>query len=401
MSDTGTDTEAEAEAETDSNGIIEREKRYEAVFSKKPMPIVDGEGVYVYDAEGNEYIDMGASYGVMGVGHANSKVVRAVEEQARSFTYAQASYATPERGALMEALTEATPDALNRIFLANAGTEANETAMKFARGSTDSSKIVAAKRGFHGRTFGSISATWKSKYREPFAPTVPDFDFVTYNGVESLKETVDDETAVLLLEPIQGEGGIYPAEPDYLRTARDLCDDHGAYLVFDEIQAGMGRTGEMWAHEHYDVTPDALTTAKSLGGGLPISAIVCTEEMTQIPKGSHGGTYCGNPVAVAAARAAVEYTVDENLPANAARAGERLVEGVESIDTDRVVDVRGEGLMVGIQVRGRAGRYLSRLAQEGVLGLTAGRNVIRFLPPLTLEDKHVDAVVDALTEVLE
>ncbi|MCX2819195.1 aspartate aminotransferase family protein [Haladaptatus sp. F3-133] len=380
--------------------LIGREKRYEAVFSKKPMPIVDGDGVYVYDDDGNEYIDMGASYGVMGVGHSNPRVVEAIEEQARSFTYAQASYATPERGALMEALMDATPDALDRIFLANAGTEANEAAMKFARGSTDGSGIVSAKRGFHGRTYGSISATWKSKYREPFAPTVPGFDFASYNDVGSLKETVDDETALVLLEPIQGEGGIYPAEADYLEAARDLCDDHDAYLVFDEIQAGMGRTGKMWAHEGYDVTPDALTTAKSLGGGLPISAIVCREGMTEIPKGSHGGTYCGNPVAVAAARAAVEYTVEENLPANAERMGERLVEGVEALDTDRIVDVRGEGLMVGIQVRGRAGRYLSGLAGEGVLGLTAGRNVIRFLPPLTLEEEHIDAVVDALGEVI-
>ena len=384
-----------------TENLIEREKRYEAVFSKKPMPIVDGDGVYVYDDEGNEYIDMGASYGVMGVGHSNPRVVEAIKEQAARLTYAQASYATPERGALMEALMDATPDALDSLFLANAGTEANEAAIKFARGSTDGTGVVAAKRGFHGRTFGSISATWKSKYREPFAPTVPDFEFATYNDVESLNETVDDDTALVLLEPIQGEGGIYPAESEYLQAARDLCDDHDAYLVFDEIQAGMGRTGEMWAHEHYDVTPDALTTAKSLGGGLPISAIVCREEMTEIPKGSHGGTYCGNPVAVAAARAAVEYTVEEDLPANAARAGERLVEGVEALDTDRIVDVRGEGLMVGIQVRGRAGRYLSSLAGEGILGLTAGRNVIRFLPPLTLEDEHVDRVVEALGEVVE
>lgn len=384
-----------------TENLIEREKRYEAVFSKKPMPIVDGDGVYVYDDEGNEYIDMGASYGVMGVGHSNPRVVEAIEKQAARLTYAQASYATPERGALMEALMDATPDALDSLFLANAGTEANEAAIKFARGSTDGTGVVAAKRGFHGRTFGSISATWKSKYREPFAPTVPDFEFATYNDVESLNETVDDDTALVLLEPIQGEGGIYPAESEYLQAARDLCDDHDAYLVFDEIQAGMGRTGEMWAHEHYDVTPDALTTAKSLGGGLPISAIVCREEMTEIPKGSHGGTYCGNPVAVAAARAAVEYTVEEDLPANAARAGERLVEGVEALDTDRIVDVRGEGLMVGIQVRGRAGRYLSSLAGEGILGLTAGRNVIRFLPPLTLEDEHVDRVVEALGEVVE
>ncbi|MDY6780814.1 MAG: aminotransferase class III-fold pyridoxal phosphate-dependent enzyme, partial [Halobacteria archaeon] len=312
---------------------IETEKRHEAVFSKKPISVAEGDGVYLYDHDGNEYIDLGASYGVMAVGHSNPSVVEAVEEQSKAFTYAQASYATSERARLMERLVDVTPEPLDRVFLSNAGTEVNEAAMKFARASTDdgSTGVVAAKRGFHGRTFGSISATWKPKYKEPFEPLVPDFSFAGYNEPEELKQEVDDSTAMVILEPIQGEGGIYPAESDFLRTARDVCDDHDAYLVFDEIQAGLGRTGEMWSHEHYDVTPDALTTAKSLGGGLPISALVSTEEMTEIPSGSHGGTYCGNPIASAAARATLDYIVENDLAANAEEMGERLVEGVEDI----------------------------------------------------------------------
>ncbi len=386
----------------DSQDIIQREKRYEGVFSKKPITVESGDGVYVYDHDGNEYLDFGASYGVMAVGHSNPEVVDAIKEQAEKFTYAQASYATPERGRLMERLVEITPEALDKVFLTNAGTEANETAIKFARGSTDddSRKVVAAKRGFHGRTYGSISATWKSKYREPFEPVVPEFEFASYNDVDDLKETVDDETAMVLLEPIQGEGGIYPANEDYLEAARDLCDDHGAYLVFDEIQAGLGRTGEIWSHEHYDVTPDALTTAKSLGGGTPISAVVYTEEMAEIPKGSHGGTYCGNPVTSAAARASLDYIVENDLAENAKKMGERLTSGIEGLDSDRIVDVRGKGLMVGVQVRGRSGRYLSQLAKNGILALSAGVNVIRFLPPLTVEEEHVDRVVETIDEVL-
>lgn len=381
--------------------VIEAEKDVEAVFSKKPLTIEDGDGVYVHDGDGEEYLDFGASYGVMAVGHSNPRVVEAIEEQAEKYTYAQASYATTARASLLQRLVDVTPGGLDRVFLSNAGTEVNETAFKLARASTDaeSTKIVAAENGFHGRTYGSISATYKKKYRQPFEPTVPEFEFAGFDDPESLKETVDDDTAMVLLEPVQGEGGVRPATQEYVETARDVCTDHDAYLVFDEIQAGLGRTGYLWSHEHYDVTPDALTTAKALGGGMPISALVCRPEMTEIPKGSHGGTYCGNPVAAAAADASLEYIVEEDLAANAEEMGDRLMEGLRGIDSDRIVEVRGRGLMVGVQVRGRAGRYLSRMAKEGVLALPAGSNVVRMLPPLTVEEEHVDAVVDAVEEV--
>lgn len=384
----------------DTESLIGREERFDAVFSKKPVSVVRGDGVHVYDAEENEYLDFGASYGVMAVGHGNPSVVRAVERQTEQLTYIQAGYSTTERGRLMERLVDVTPEGLDNVFLANAGTEANEAAIKFGRASTDGSGVVAAKRGFHGRTMGSVSASWKKKYREPFEPLVPDVSFAGYNDPESLKEEVDDSTAVVLLEPVQGEGGIHPADGDYLETARDLATDHDAYLVFDEIQAGLGRTGELWSHEHYDVTPDAVTTAKSLGGGIPVSALVCREEMRDIPSGSHGGTYCGNPVSAAAARATLDYVLDNDLPENAGRMGGRLIDGLRALDSDRVVEARGMGLLVGLQVKGRSGRVLSALAGEGVLALSAGVNVVRFLPPLTVEEKHVDRVVEALEMVL-
>ncbi|MFP4631919.1 MAG: aspartate aminotransferase family protein [Halobacteriales archaeon] len=383
-----------------SRDDIEIERSIEAVYTKKPISIDRGEDVYLYDSDGERYLDMGASYGVMAVGHSNPAVVDAVSRQAERLTYVQASYSVDERARLLERLVEHTPTGLDRVFLANAGTEANETAFKLSRASTGSTEVVAAKRGFHGRTYGSMSMTWRKKYRQPFAPLVPDVEFVTFDDVDSLEQKVSDDTAAVFLEPVQGEAGVHPASKDYLERARELCTEHDAYLVFDEIQAGVGRTGYMWSHEHYDVVPDAITTAKSLGGGLPISALVCRAEMTEIPRGSHGGTYNGGPVAAAAARAALDYVVDEDLPSNAAERGEQLMEDLRDIDSDRVVEVRGRGLMVAVQVRGRSGRVLSALADEGVLALPAGKNAVRLLPPLTLTERHVEECVGAMEAVL-
>lgn len=386
--------------DVDGESVIETEKRLDAVFSKKPIDVVEGDGVHVYDSEGNEYLDFGASYGVMAVGHTNPAVVEAVENQMERLTYVQASYGTQPRARLMERLVDVTPPGLDRVWLANAGTEANEAAIKFSRASTSGTGVVAAKRGFHGRTMGSVSASWKKKYREPFEPLLPDVGFAGYNDVEELKEAIDDSTALVLVEPVQGEGGIHTASQEYLEAARDLADDHNAYLVFDEIQAGLGRTGEMWSHQHYDVEPDAISTAKSLGGGLPVSALVCREEMAEIPSGSHGGTYCGNPVAAAAARASIDFILENDLPGNAGEMGDRLLHGLRSLDSERVVEARGMGLLAGLQVKGRSGRVLSALAGEGVLALSAGMNVVRFLPPLTVGEEHVDRVLEALEGVL-
>lgn len=386
--------------EADGESVIETEKNLDAVFSKKPIEVEEGDGVYVYDSEGNEYLDFGASYGVMAVGHSNPAIVEAVRRQVERLTYVQASYSTSPRARLMERLVDVTPEGLDRVWLTNAGTEANEAAIKFSRASTSGTGVVAAKRGFHGRTMGSVSASWKKKYREPFEPLLPDVGFAGYNDVEELKEAIDDSTALVLVEPVQGEGGIHTASQEYLEAARDLADDHNAYLVFDEIQAGLGRTGEMWSHQHYDVEPDAISTAKSLGGGLPVSALVCREEMAEIPSGSHGGTYCGNPVAAAAARASIDFILENDLPGNAGEMGDRLLHGLRSLDSERVVEARGMGLLAGLQVKGRSGRVLSALAGEGVLALSAGMNVVRFLPPLTVGEEHVDRVLEALEGVL-
>ncbi|WP_458208281.1 aspartate aminotransferase family protein [Haladaptatus sp. NG-SE-30] len=369
------------------------------VYSEKPIHIERGEGPYLYADDGTAYLDFGASYAVTPVGHCHPEVVSAVQEQAAELLFVQGSYPTPSRDALYEKLATVAPDGLENVWLCNSGTEANEAALKFARSATENSKIVAAKRGFHGRTMGSLSVTWKSKFRSPYEPLVEDVEFVTYGDEEELAEVVDDETAAVILEPIQGEGGVNPATASYLQTARDLTEDAGAALVFDEIQTGLGRTGALWACEHAGVVPDVLTTAKGLASGLPIGTALCADWIAE-GAGSHGSTFSGSPVVCAAADATLSTIVDENLPAHAAEMGEYLQSELADADLP-VRDIRGTGLMVGIEVKRGANRVLKELAlSHQVLALPAGRSVLRLLPPLTIETEHVDTAVTALSDVL-
>ena len=273
------------------------------VYSEKPIRIESGEGPYLYDDSGTEYLDFGASYGVAAVGHCHPEVVSAVQSQVEKLTFVQASYPNSARDGLYEKLATVAPGDLENVWLCNSGTEANEAALKFARSATGNSKIVAAQRGFHGRTMGSLSATWKPKYRAPFEPLVGDFEFVPYGDSEALAEAVDDETAAVLLEPIQGEGGVNPAPEGYLQFARELTADTGSALILDEIQTGLGRTGALWACEKRGVVPDVLTSAKGLGGGLPVGATLCADWIAE-NAGPHGSTFSGGPVVSAAAEAA-------------------------------------------------------------------------------------------------
>ncbi|WP_458189756.1 aspartate aminotransferase family protein [Haladaptatus sp. NG-WS-4] len=369
------------------------------VYSEKPIQIERGEGAYLYADDGTAYLDFGASYAVTPVGHCHPEVVSAVREQAAELLFIHASYPTSARDGLYEKLATVAPDGLENVWLCNSGTEANEAALKFARSATENSKIVAAKRGFHGRTMGSLSMTWKQKFRAPYEPLVEDVEFVTYGDEDELAEVVDEETAAVVLEPIQGEGGVNPATASYLRAARDLTEDAGAALVFDEIQTGLGRTGELWACEHAGVVPDVLTTAKGLASGLPIGTTLCADWIAE-GAGSHGSTFSGSPVVSAAAEATLSAIVDENLPAHAAEMGEYLQAELAAADLP-VRDVRGTGLLVGIEVKRGANRLLKELAlSHQVLALPAGRSVLRLLPPLTIETEHVDTVVTALGDVL-
>ncbi|SEO59818.1 acetylornithine/LysW-gamma-L-lysine aminotransferase [Halogranum amylolyticum] len=374
------------------------------VFNEKPLQIESGEGPYLYTNDGTEFLDMGANYAVTPLGHSHPKVTEAIQAQAAKLTYVQASYPVEVRTELYEKLAALAPGDLENVWLCNSGTEANEAAMKFARAATGNSKIVATKRGFHGRTMGALAMTWKKKYKAPYEPLAGDVEFVTYGDDEELAEAVDDETAAVFLEPVQGEGGIHPATADYLAHARDVTEDAGAALVFDEIQTGMGRTGTLWACEQAGVVPDMLTTAKGIANGLPMGATLCADWLTE-EFGDHGSTFSGGPVPCAAANATLDVLVEEDLPTHAGDVGSYLMENVAAAAEEHdlpVRDVRGQGLMVGIEVKRGANRLLKQLAlQEGILALPAGRSVLRLLPPLIVDESHADRMTQALTEVLE
>ncbi|OYR49028.1 aspartate aminotransferase family protein [Halorubrum sp. Ea1] len=370
------------------------------VFSEKPIEIASGDEVYVTDTNGTEYLDFGASYACTPVGHCHPEVVDAATSQLEELMYVQASYPHAARTALYERLAETGPVDVDNVWLCNSGTEANEAALKFARHATGREKIVATTQGFHGRTMGALATTWKQKYKNGFEPLAGGVEFVEYGDAEAMREAVDDETAAVILEPLQGEGGINPADTEYLQAVRVATATSGAAMILDEIQTGLGRTGSLWAADKHDVVPDVLTTAKGLGSGLPIGATLCRDWIAE-NAGNHGSTFSGGPVVSAAAGATLDVIEREGLPDHAAEVGAYLRGQVEERLGDEVRDVRGDGLMIGIEVKRGSNRLLRDLAiDHQILALPAGRTVLRLLPPLTIEREHADAVVDALAEVI-
>ncbi|KTG07939.1 acetylornithine aminotransferase [Haloprofundus marisrubri] len=373
------------------------------VFSEKPIQIQSGEGMSLFADDGTEYLDFGASYAVAATGHCHPDVVDAVQKQAGELLYVQGSYPVAARTELYDKLATLAPGDVSNVWLCNSGTEANEAAMKFARSATGRSKIVATKRGFHGRTLGALAMTWKQKYKKPFEPLAGGVEFVSYGDSEELAEAVDDETAAVFLEPVQGEGGIHAADTEYLQSAREITEETGSALVFDEIQTGVGRTGTLWACEQANVTPDILTTAKGIASGLPLGATLCADWIAEAC-GDHGSTFSGGPVVCAAANATLDVIVDEDLPTHASDVGAYLAESLEAATEKHdlpVREVRGQGLMLGVEVKRGSNRILRDLAlSEQILALPAGRSVVRLLPPLVAEQEHADRFVEAFTEVL-
>jgi acetylornithine/LysW-gamma-L-lysine aminotransferase len=370
------------------------------IHSEKPIPIERGEGPYLYDEDGREYLDFGASYACTPVGHCHPAVTEAVTEQLEELTFVQASFPVGARERAYAALAATAPGRLENVWFCNSGTEANEAALKFARSATGNSKIVATMQGFHGRTMGALATTWKDKYKKPYEPLIGDVEFVPYGDPEAMAGAIDDGTAAVIVEPVQGEGGINPGTVEFLQTARVRTATSGAALIFDEVQTGMGRTGTLWASEWADVVPDMITAAKGLGNGLPVGATLCRDWIAE-DYGSHASTFSGGPVISAAAEATVSTIVDEGIPAHAAEVGEYLHDQLAATLGDDVRDVRGEGLMVGIEVKRGANRILKELAlNHRILALPAGRSVVRLLPPLTIGEAEADRVVEALGEVL-
>lgn len=384
-----------------NESIISAESAHTSgVYPKRPIALVRGEGALVWDADGREYIDCVSGQGAANTGHANPAVVAAIAEQAGRLISCTEIFYNDRRAAYLDALTAVLPQGLNRVFLCNSGAEAIEGALKIARLVSGRSNIVATVRGFHGRTMGALSATWEPKYREPFAPLLSGFTHVPFDKLDALQEAVDDTTAAVLIELVQGEGGVRPASQEYAAGAAQICRERGALLVIDEIQTGFGRTGRLWACEHYGVTPDVMALSKSIAGGVPMGAVAFHERMGPLPQGSHGSTFGGNPLACAAASAALGYLLEQDLPRQAAEKGAYLVERVKGLQLSRVREVRGVGLLIGLELKERVQPFLLALMERGVLALPAGPNVLRLLPPLVISHKQLDQVIRAVGEVL-
>ena len=368
---------------------------------KRDITFVRGSMATLWDDSGKEYTDCGANLGVGNLGHCNPAIVEAIANQARELIHVGPSFGSAAKAEFVEKLLSVAPPNLKRVFLSNSGSESVEAAIKFARASTGRPKIVAAMRGFHGRTMGALSATWRREFREPFEPLVPGFQHVPFNDIDALDKAVDFETAAILLEAVQGEGGVHVANQEYLEAARAICDQRDAALIIDEVQTGMGRTGRLFAIERWGVKPDILTLAKSLAGGVPIGATLTTEAVEKAFQGSHTSTFGGNSLACAAGTAAIEYTVRERLWERAERLGNEAFEALRGLDTRSIREVRGLGLMIGIELRGKAGPVLQALQEEGILAVGGGANVIRLLPPLVIPEDQWSRAIDALGRALQ
>jgi predicted acetylornithine/succinylornithine family transaminase len=372
----------------------------------RDLVLVKGKGARLWDSAGHEWLDFAAGIAVNGLGYGDRTVVSAIKKQAEKLIHASNLYHTEPGSALATRLVSlAFP---SKVFFCNSGTEAWEGAMKFARRighESGRTEYVCFEHSFHGRTMGSVSTTWTPKYREPFEPLIPGVRFCPLNDLAAVADAVSEKTAAVMVEPIQGEGGIRPASPEFLRGLEALCRERGALLVFDEIQCGLGRTGKMFAHEHSGVTPDILTLAKPLAAGLPMGAILLRADLAPAIKvGEHGSTFGGNPVAAAAALAVLDRLTAPGFLDDVGAKGLYLTRGLRRLakrHKTAVADVRGMGLMIGVEFRGPAAPVVQGLRERGILAVKSGEKVLRLLPPLVVKRSEMKRFLDALGEVLE
>jgi acetylornithine aminotransferase/acetylornithine/N-succinyldiaminopimelate aminotransferase len=381
-------------------------------YERNPLLFVSGEGVYLRDEEGNEYLDLLSGIGVCALGYNHPVLTAAIAEQSRKLLHTSNLFFHQGTAELAMRLTEIT--GLDRVFLCNSGTEAWEAALKLARahagllraeGKPLGTKFLALEHSFHGRTMGSVATTHKQKYREPFAPVMPDVEFVPFNDIAALKAAFSTDVCAIALETIQGEGGINPISREFLAAARDLCDSTGALLLLDEIQSGMGRTGRWCAYQHYGIQPDVTTLAKPLGGGIPIGAMVCTEEAARsFTPGMHGTTFGGNPLACAVAIAVIDEIKQSRLLDHATSTGDYFIARLRELQAKypSILDVRGLGLMIGVELNSDilAKELLAGMMDRRILLNRTHETVLRFLPPFLLTREHVDQAIEALNELL-
>jgi acetylornithine/LysW-gamma-L-lysine aminotransferase len=376
------------------------QKHQPPLYAKRDIAIVRGEGSYLFDSEGKRYLDAMSNYGVSALGHADPEFTAAMQDQIARLISCHQSFYNDQRAAALQALSTVMPEGLTRYFLSNSGAEAIEAALKFAVVTTGRRKLVAAKRGYHGRTLGALSATAEPKYRDAFTPLPLEATHVPFNDMDALDAVVTDETAAIVLEPIQGEGGIHPGTPEYLIAARRIADANGTLLIADEIQTGF-RTGVPFVFPAHGVTPDLLVAAKAVGNGFPVGVTSLTDAIAEkLPPGAHGTTYGANPLAARAIVESLHAYRSRDLYAQSARVGERLIEGIRSLGSPKIRDVRGRGLMIGVELKERVTPALRALQERGVLVLPATPVVFRLLPPLIWQDQQVDEFLSALGEVL-
>ena len=370
-----------------------------SLYPKRDVVLVRGQGATLFDENNKEYIDCAAGIGVANIGHCHPTVVAALQAQIGELMVVPNTLYNDKRSLLLEKLVSVAPASINRAFLCNSGTEAVEAALKFARVSTGRTEYVTAMRGFHGRTMGAVSATFTKKYRDPFAPLIPGFSYVPLNKIEKLDAAVTEKTAAVMLELVQGEGGVNLADSEYISAVRKLCDERGALLIIDEIQTGFCRTGKFFACEHYDLQPDMITIAKAVAGGVPMGATLLSDKINVEP-GMHGTTFGGNPIACAAALATISVLENEDLARRATEMGDYFEQKLTSVDLPQVRSIRRQGLMIGLELKGKSQPVLEALMHRGVIALPAGATVLRLLPPLVIEKEQIDRVVDHLQALL-
>jgi predicted acetylornithine/succinylornithine family transaminase len=392
----------------DTKTLLEWANRYLlGNYARAPLCLVRGEGVRVWDTDGKEYLDFVGGIAVDALGHCHPKIVGAIREQATTLLHVSNLYQIPSQIHLAKLLCEHS--FADRAFFCNSGTEANEAAIKLARKyaketfASDRVDIVTMRGAFHGRTMGALSATPTEKYQQGFEPLLPGFKYVPFGDLRAAERAVDNRTAAVLVEPVQGEGGVHVVPDGYLAGLRRLCDESGALLMFDEIQTGLGRTGRLWAYEHWSVAPDVMTLAKALASGIPIGAMLVREHCARaLAAGTHGTTFGGNPFATTVGVATVTTMLEDKLPEHADRVGGHLFERLREVArrTPAIRVVRGKGLLVGMELDRPAGPVVAACRDQGLLVLTAGDTVLRMTPPLVVQEADVDRAVDIVAGIL-
>ena len=384
---------------------IKKEDAYMGgLYQRFSVTVERGEGAQVWDTDGKKYIDCMAGYGVALLGHCNARVTSAITDQIQKIITVHSSLYNPTREKFLEKLVGLAPRGLGQVHLNNSGAEAVEAAIKFARKYTGRTEMVAMRGSYHGKSLGALSVTFGPKYRKPFEPLIEGAKFSPFGDADALRDAVNDNTAFVIIEPVQGESGINVAPDGFLEAARQICTDSGALLVFDEIQAGLGRTGKMWACQHWDVTPDILCLAKGIAGGVPMGATLARPDIIgAMSKGEHSSTFGGNPLSCAAGIATLDALTQDGLVENAGAVGAVFADGLAELKQKhpRIIrDVRGRGLMIGVELKFDVKRILERLIDCGILMLYSGRNILRILPPLVITKEQAQDVLQVLDEIL-